>query len=382
MHGRIQAGAWIAIAVVLTSGLGPVSADEPTKKYTRNVAIAIWNGAEILDWAGPSEVFAAAGHMAQRGNEPAFNVYTVSKTKDPIVSQGFIDVQPDYAMADAPKPDIIVFPGGGGSSVLNDPEFFAWASEAAKNAEVALSVCTGAFVLGKAGLLDDKAATTWYGAIDAFEKQFTKTRVQRGARLVDNGQIVTTAGVSAGIDGSLHLVARLLGRHVADRTAQYMEYRWTPEAYLAKDYSVLNPSLDERGRRLQQADIYTRENNPAAAIQICEQLVQEEPGDNTSWLQLGNACYSSKRYDDAVKAYAKAARSPDLAASAWYNAACSAGLEQDKEKALEYLGKACDAGLQHREHARMDEDLALLRDDPRFESLLAQPAAAGETAKR
>ena len=76
-------------------------------------------------------------------------------------------------------------------------------------------------------------------------------------------------------------------------------------------------------------------NNPAAAIQICEQLVKEEPGDNTSWLQLGNACYSGKRYEEAVQAYAKAARSPALAASAWYNAACSAGLKQDKEKALE-----------------------------------------------
>ena len=381
MNGKSKAGAWIALTACLGNGLAPVSGAEPAKKYTRNVAIAIWNGAEVLDWAGPSEVFAAAGQMARRGNEVAFNVYTVSKTKDPIVSQGFIDVQPDYAMGNAPKPDIVVFPGGGGNSVLNDPEFFAWASQAAKEAEVALSVCTGAFILAKAGLLDDKNATTWYGAIDDFEKQFTKVRVQRGCRFVDNGQIVTTAGVSAGIDGSLHVVARLLGRQVADRTAQYMEYRWTPEAYLAKDYSMLNPSLDERGRRLQQAGIHIQENDATAAIQICKQLVEEEPGDATAWLQLGRACYSGKRYDEAVRAFAKAARSPDLAATAWYNAACSAGLKQDKEKALEYLEKSMNAGWQHREHARMDDDLALLRDDPRFEALLSRPAAS-ETVKR
>jgi len=373
--------ACIALVALVSSTLVADAGAEPPQRYTRNVAIAIWNGAEILDWAGPSEVFAAASHIAQRGHEAAFAVYTVSKTKGPIVSQGFIDVLPDYTIADAPKPDIVVLPGGGGSSVLNDPEFFAWASQVAENAEVALSVCTGAFILAKAGLLDDRTATTWYGAIDRFEEQFPKTHVVRGARFVDNGQIVTTAGVSAGIDGSLHVVARLLGRHVADQTAQYMEYRWTPEAYLAKDYSLLNPSVDERGRRQQQAAILIEEKNHTGAIQICEQLVKEDPNDATSWMQLGEACYVCKRYDDAVRAFVKAARSSEIAARAWYNAACSAGLRQDKDHALEYLGNAFEAGFTPRDRARSDSDLALLHDDPRFEALLSK-GDSSRTAER
>jgi tetratricopeptide (TPR) repeat protein len=193
---------------------------------------------------------------------------------------------------------------------------------------------------------------------------------------VDNGQVVTTAGVSAGIDGSLHVVARLLGRHVADRTAEYMEYRWSPEAYLAKGYAVLNPSLDDRGRRLQQADIYSQENNSADAIRVCEQLVKEDSGDADAWFHLGNACHSGKRYDDAVRAYSKAARSNDIRARAWYNAACSAGLMKDNDHALEYLKRAFDAGFAEREQARNDADLAVLRGDPRFEALTAPNAGS------
>jgi transcriptional regulator GlxA family with amidase domain len=124
--------------------------------------------------------------------------------------------------------------------------FLEWAKGSASQAEIAVSVCTGAFILAKAGLLDGKEATTWYGMLDKLEKDFPKVRVRRGNRFVDNGKIVTTAGVSAGIDGSLHVVARLLGSQVAGQTAQYMEYRWTPEAYLSNSYTYLNPSLDSR----------------------------------------------------------------------------------------------------------------------------------------
>ena len=217
-------------AMILTAGTAHADG------ATRNVAIVIWDGAEILDWGGPSEVFESAARFGGVGDERAFNVYTVSKTTDSIHSQRFIEVVPQYSIKDAPKPEIVVLPGGGTDAVLNDPEFLAWVGKTAREAEVALSVCTGAFLLGKNGLLDGKEVTTWYGAIDALEEQFPKATVQRGRRFVDNGQIVTTAGVSAGIDGSLHVVARLLGRHAADRTAEYMEYRWTPEPYLAQTY--------------------------------------------------------------------------------------------------------------------------------------------------
>jgi transcriptional regulator GlxA family with amidase domain len=368
---KLDACGWLPLALCLVGAIASLVRAEERSSYTRNVAIGIWNGAEILDWTGPAEVFAAAGNLGQQGSEPAFHVYTVSKTKDAITSQGFIDVLPDYSIADAPKPDIVVFPGGGGASVLNDPEFFAWASRVASEAEVALSVCTGAFILAKAGLLDGKDATTWYGALDGFEQQYPNTRVLRGPRFVDNGQVVTTAGVSAGIDGSLHVVARLLGRHVADRTAEYMEYHWTPDAYLAKSYAVLNPSLDERGQQRQLAGVFVQGQNHEGAIRVCRELLAQDADDAATWRQLGDACYASRRYSDAADAYSKAARRPDYASRAWYNAACSAGLANDRERALECLKRAFEAGFPDANQARNDADLAIVRNDPRFELALA-----------
>ena len=368
-HKTILTTWGIVMALMLT--VGPVGAIDEND-YTRNVAIVIWNGAEILDWGGPSEVFESAGRVGRHGEKPAFRMYTVSKTKDPIVSQRFVKVVPDYSIEDAPKPDIIILPGGGTSNVMKDPEFLAWASQAAKEAEVALSVCTGAFILGKAGLLKGKDATTWYGALDGLEEQFPETRVHRGRRFVDNGQVVTTAGVSAGIDGSLHVVARLLGRYVADRTAQYMEYRWTPEPYLARDYSVLNPSLDDDGRLLQRADIFANEKDHSSAIELYEKFLEENPGDLRAWYRLGHATYKAKRYDVSVAAYLKASELEDVRVWAFYNAACSAALMNDIEQAFEYLDMAIQAGFDDRENMMNDPDLEALREDSRFEQVVAK----------
>jgi len=338
--------------------------------YTRNVAIVIWNGAEILDWGGPSEVFESAARIGAQGQDRAFNVYTVSKTTESIKSQRFIEVIPQFSILDAPKPDIIVLPGGGTSSVLQDPEFLEWAGQAAAGSEVALSVCTGAFILAKSGLLEGKDATTWYGALDNFEEQYPETNVRRGSRFVDNGQIVTTAGVSAGIDGSLHVVARLLGRYVADRTAQYMEYGWTPEPYLAREYALLNPSTNDQGRAVQQADIHAAEKNWPAAIGSYNELVEANPDDDYCWFQLATAYYSSEQYTEAAPAFIEAADSQSFAGRAYYNAACSASLANDKDHAFEYLAQSIDAGMTNAEWMRKDTDLENLHGDPRFDSLL------------
>jgi transcriptional regulator GlxA family with amidase domain len=354
----------LAVLVVLACLAQPVQA-----KYARNVAIVIWNGAEVLDWAGPSEVFESAANAARSDGEPAFHVYTVSKTTDPITSQRFITVTPQYSIEDAPRPDIIVLPGGGTGSVLNDPEFLAWASESARGAEVAMSVCTGAFVLGKAGLLDGRTVTTWHGATDRLEQKFPTATVNRGRRFVDNGQVLTTAGVSAGIDGALHLVARLLGRDVADQTATYMEYRWTPEAYLAQSYPILNPSLDARGRTLQQASIDMRSQDYDGAMAACQSLVTADAEDFDAWYQLGAARYGAGLYEDSAQAYMKAVDNPSMRGRAYYNAACSYARASQTEPALRALASALESGISP-QYALQDDDLTSLRDTARFKALV------------
>jgi len=187
----------------------------------RNVAIFIHNGAEILDFAGPSEVFASTD---------GFNVYTVSLSNDPIISQGFIKITPNYSLTDCPKPDIVVLPGGDTGPFIENKPLIDWIKNAATHAEVMLSVCTGAGLLAKAGLLDGKQATTFHSYVEKLQRATPKAQIISNTRFVDNGQIVTTAGVSAGIDGALHVVAKLKGQAIATQTARYMEYdKWKPD---------------------------------------------------------------------------------------------------------------------------------------------------------
>ena len=176
----------------------PVAGAE-TKPYTRNVAIVVYENAQPLDWTGPYEVYNDAARFGRVGGIPAFNVYIVSKTAAPLNLQG-LTVTPTHSIADAPKPDIVLFPGGPSDRITNDPEFFAWAEKASREAEIAQSVCTGAFVLGKAGFLDGLEVTTFHGAIDNLQRAYPKAAVKSGRRFVDNGRVVCSAGIAAGID--------------------------------------------------------------------------------------------------------------------------------------------------------------------------------------
>ncbi len=195
-----------------------------SQSLVRNVAIVIWNGAEVLDFAGPTEVFASA-----RGDDGSyFNVYTVAASAEPILSQGVVRVIPEYTIENCPQPDIFVLPGGGTNSPLSNPKMIEWVKRVSVDAEISMSVCTGAFVLARAGLLEGKEATTWHGAINGLRMLAPNTIVHDDQRWVDNGSVVTSAGVSAGIDASLHIVARLCGEEVAQSTAEYMEYDWRP----------------------------------------------------------------------------------------------------------------------------------------------------------
>lgn len=216
--------------LVLSTGAqadGPATGAEKPKRV-RNVAIFIHEGVELLDFAGPGEVFAAA----DRGR--AFRVYTVAASKDPVTSQRFVKLTPEYTLSDCPKPDVIVLPGGATAVPLKDSKVIDWINSASEDAEVVQSVCTGAFLLAKAGLLDGKEATTHWESIERLRSAAPKAKVYADRRVVDNGKIVTAAGVSAGIDASLHVVGRLLGEQVAKDTARYMEYHWEPEKAKAK----------------------------------------------------------------------------------------------------------------------------------------------------
>ncbi|EZH73359.1 hypothetical protein ATO12_20375 [Aquimarina atlantica] len=201
----------------------------PKVKRTK-VGLYLQSGVEILDLAGPMEVFAYAG----------YEVVTISKTKEPIYAQGILTVIPDYDLSDAPEVDILVFFGGNAMLPSKDQELIDWI-KSLKETKYHFSVCSGALILAASGVLDGKQATTFRYTLDILEKEYPKVEVIRGARYVDNGKVVTTAGVSAGIDGALHMVAKLEGLETAAETAFYMEYDWIPNKGIA--YKEDNPYI-------------------------------------------------------------------------------------------------------------------------------------------
>lgn len=213
------------LLLLLSTGPGLAAAATPSgaPAPARRVAILVFDGVELLDFAGPGEVFAAAGHGA-------FEVFTVGETRAPVVSQGFVQVTPEHGIADSPVPDVLVIPGGGVGAVLGRPALMSWIKTTAGKATLVLSVCNGALVLAEAGLLDGLEATTHHGSIEALRRAAPRTVVHADRRFVDNGKVVTAAGVSAGIDAALHVVGRLLSPAEAERIAGYMEYTWSGAA--------------------------------------------------------------------------------------------------------------------------------------------------------
>jgi len=351
----------------------PACAAPAHAPYTRNVAIVVYQNAEPLDWTGPYEVYHDAAMFGAANGADAFNVYIVSKTKATVDAQG-LPVAPTYSIADAPKPDIVVFPGGPSSNITDDAEVFAWAKKVSKDAEIAQSVCTGAFVLGKAGLLDGLTVTTFHGAIDGLQKATPKARVESGRRFVDNGHVVTTAGISAGIDGSLHVVARLLGRRVADQVATYMEYSWVPEPTLARGYPYLNPSADERGRQAQAADMQLDDKRYADAAASYRALATGHDDDHDAWYGLGQSLANLDRHAEAGEAFAKAAATAPAmhAGYVWVGAAREYALAKRDDDAITALGHAASAGYPGLGSALDQPEFAALRSDPRVGRLVAK----------
>lgn len=191
----------------------------------RNLAILLFDDAEVLDFCGPFEVFSVASNQS---DNPSFNVYTVAE-KTPIRARNGLSVNPNYTLSSCHKPDILLVPGGIGTRrELNNDRLIEWIRQAAADAEHVLSVCTGALMLGKAGLLDGLETTTHHVAYDLLREMVPTGIVHEDMRFVDNGRVITSAGIAAGIDMSLHVVERLLGTEIAAATARHMEYPWEP----------------------------------------------------------------------------------------------------------------------------------------------------------
>ena len=194
---------------------------------TRSVGIFIFDDVEVLDFCGPFEVFSVTGHQIEPG---AFKVFTVSQKAEPLLARNGLRVTSDFSFENAPPCDLLIIPGGQGTRpLMHDDAVLAWINQRAASAELVLSVCTGALLLAKCGLLTGLSATTHHGAIDLLREVAPGTTVRDDVRWVDNGRIITSGGIAAGIDMSFHVVDRLLGREIATKTARYIEYPWVPE---------------------------------------------------------------------------------------------------------------------------------------------------------
>jgi putative intracellular protease/amidase len=202
-------------------------AEAPIKK---KVAILIFDGVQIIDYTGPFEMFGVA----------EFEVFTVAATKTPITTFLGMIVTPNYSFSDAPKADVLVVPGGDVRASETHEPTLTYIKETTQHAQNTMSVCNGAFILASTGLLDGLSATTTRGNIPGLTRKYPKVKVVRDQRYTDNGKIITTGGLSAGIDGALHIIERMLGAEEAKKIAYVEEYNWQPGTKLPK--SLLSPA--------------------------------------------------------------------------------------------------------------------------------------------
>jgi transcriptional regulator GlxA family with amidase domain len=224
----------VAASVAAAAGSHAKDAPQPAirRRYPATIPVALLLGpnATLIDFAGPWEVLGAASYVC-----PGFNVYSVAQTRAPILADDARSVMgggkppsaptivPDYTFDDAPIPRVLIM----GAQMGDDPRMFEWIRHVGQRADLVASVCTGAFLLAKSGLLDGKRATTNRNAYDQFAKSFPKVTLVRGVRFVDDGHVATSTGLTAGIDLALHVVKRFYGAKAAERVAAYEE--WTTQ---------------------------------------------------------------------------------------------------------------------------------------------------------
>ncbi|WP_026690188.1 DJ-1/PfpI family protein [Alteribacter aurantiacus] len=191
-----------------------------TKEWS--VGIFLFDEVEVLDFAGPFEVFSVT--VDDHGQQP-FCVHTISEKGGQIQARNGLRVLSDFDMKHAPPLDILIVPGGYGTrDIESNEQMIKWIKAQSEKVELVVSVCTGSFLLAKAGLLNGKSATTHWESAERMGLQFPNLTVKTGVKFVDEGSVITAAGISAGIDMSFHLVKRLLGAEIARKTAKEMEY--------------------------------------------------------------------------------------------------------------------------------------------------------------
>ena len=204
--------------------------EQPTRRYT--VGIYLFDDVEVLDFAGPFEVFAVTDEISEY---KYFEVCTISVDGQQVKARNGLRVQPDYSFEQHPPLDILIIPGGMGTRVaIKDERPLKWIAKVNENTQITMSVCTGSLLLGKLGLLDNLSATTHHTVFDLFQKIAPKTNIVTNQRFVDNGHIMTAGGISAGIDLSLHVVEKLYGKETVKKTIKEMEYGdlWKEEALI------------------------------------------------------------------------------------------------------------------------------------------------------
>jgi len=189
-----------------------------------NVGIYIYENAEVLDFSGPFEVFSTASRLSH--SQEMFNVFLIAEENHPVRARGSYSVNPHFGFQDHPEIDILIVVGGIHVEELEKPAVIDWISNTAEQARLVASVCTGAFLLAEAGLLSDLKVTTHREDIEDLRRSYPDLHVVDSMRWVDEGRVVTSGGISAGIDMSLHLVAKLSGIELAEKTARQMEYGW------------------------------------------------------------------------------------------------------------------------------------------------------------
>jgi len=193
-----------------------VDQSEAAAPLAKKVALLVFTGVEPIDYTGPFEIFGAAG----------YDVYTVGATTDPVNTAFGMKVVPKFTFANAPKPDVLLIPGGGIKTAMESAPTIAWIQKTAGDAEITMSVCNGAFLLGKAGLLDGLSATTTAHRITELSTTYPKVKPVYDQRYVDNGKVIACGGLTSGMDGALHVVSRLSGKGTAQQVALGEEYDW------------------------------------------------------------------------------------------------------------------------------------------------------------